>query len=55
MATHDARSCVEGLKAAVELYRELREAPVFRPVSRNAPAEGIAIDFIQTVEQLMLP
>ncbi len=51
VATHDARSCLEALKAAVELYRELRAAPTFGFISRNAPAEATAVEFIQAVDR----
>ena len=51
LATHDAQSCFEALKAAVELYRELRATELFRAVELNRRAEQTAVDYVDGLEQ----
>lgn len=54
-ATHDARSCLEALKAAVGLYREIRTTELFRAVELNRRAEESAGDYVNGLEQIFRP
>ena len=51
LARHDAMSCLEALKASVELYRELRTTKLFRAVEVNHRAERTAVDYVDGLEE----
>lgn len=52
VAPQDARSCLEALKAAVGLYREIRTTELFRAVELNRRAEETAVDYVNGLEQI---
>jgi hypothetical protein len=51
VATHDARSCLEALKAAVALYQDLRAKELFRAVELNHRAVQTAVDYLNGLKQ----
>ena len=55
IAIHDARSCLEALKAAMALYQELWATKPFRAVESNHPAKQIAADYVTGLEERFRP
>ena len=55
VATHDARSCATGLRAAVRLYRELRERIAPANLERRKEAEAEAVRYLDAVISNLAP
>lgn len=51
VATHDAASCAAAIRAAVRLYRELRERVAPANLQRRAEAEAEAVNYLESVIQ----
>ena len=49
IATHDAGSCGAALRAAVELYRELRERLAGEDLVRRGEAEKVVMEYLERV------
>lgn len=50
LAGYEPRSCAAALRAAVEVYRQLRAGPAFGAVRRHEAAETAAMDYLADIE-----